>query len=500
MNLKVKVIDRGQSVYFIGEAIAYLINDSWNDFSFRTLFNLVVFDKDGEKFDIGNVKIGFLGQTEEQHTSDYLNKKGVKFFSLGQDVDYYKKIYKLPIELRNSVLNKFSDVVNDDALFNKVNTSTVYIRSLSRYVSNSIVTAQFKRVLDGKPPLTEFDFSFIVEQASGEKIDFHVSPDSIPASNIHVMIGRNGSGKTTIIKKMIDSLRNINNTRKFFIDCNNWNTPINIDYFSRGVFVSFSAFDTFKPSEEFEYEFKVDYIGLRNTDSEQLKGKEQLSKDFIESLKYCLTYNEARLRWNKAINYLEVDENFTDISRIKVLEDDFNLEEVCKYAQHLFMRLSSGHAIVLLTMTKLIVSVSDKTIVLIDEPETHLHPPLLSAFICALSDLLIDRNGIAIVATHSPVVIQETPKYCVWNISKYGDAQKFERLNLETYGENVGVLTREVFGLEAKESGFHKALKSEVESEKSYNEILELHKGQIGFEGRSILKVMTYNRNKKSRS
>lgn len=60
-----------------------------------------------------------------------------------------------------------------------------------------------------------------------------------------------------------------------------------------------------------------------------------------------------------------------------------------------------------------------KTLVLIDEPESHLHPPLLSAFIRALSDLLLDRNGLSIIATHSPVVLQEVPKRCVWKINRF---------------------------------------------------------------------------------
>lgn len=45
-----------------------------------------------------------------------------------------------------------------------------------------------------------------------------------------------------------------------------------------------------------------------------------------------------------------------------------------------------------------------------DEPEEHLHPPLVAAFIRALSNLLTYRNGVGIVATHSPVIVQEVPK------------------------------------------------------------------------------------------
>jgi len=38
-------------------------------------------------------------------------------------------------------------------------------------------------------------------------------------------------------------------------------------------------------------------------------------------------------------------------------------------------RMSSGHAVVLLTITRLVATVEEKTLVLLDEPESHLHPP-----------------------------------------------------------------------------------------------------------------------------
>jgi predicted ATP-dependent endonuclease of OLD family len=82
-------------------------------------------------------------------------------------------------------------------------------------------------------------------------------------------------------------------------------------------------------------------------------------------------------------------------------------------ARELFGALSTGHKIVLLTITRLVETVDERSIVLFDEPEAHLHPPLLSALIRALSELLISRNGVAIVATHSPVVLQEVPRTCV---------------------------------------------------------------------------------------
>ena len=99
-----------------------------------------------------------------------------------------------------------------------------------------------------------------------------------------------------------------------------------------------------------------------------------------------------------------------DLCELNNIKDQ---QEFSQRAEALLKRMSSGHAIVLLTVTKLVETVEEKTLVLLDEPESHLHPPLLSAFTLALSDLLVNRNGVVIIATHSPVVLQEVPKSCV---------------------------------------------------------------------------------------
>jgi predicted ATP-dependent endonuclease of OLD family len=78
-------------------------------------------------------------------------------------------------------------------------------------------------------------------------------------------------------------------------------------------------------------------------------------------------------------------------------------------------------------MTRLIELVDERTLILLDEPESHLHPPLLSAFIRALSDLLVKRNGVAVIATHSPVVLQEVPKSCAWKLRRSGRVALAER-------------------------------------------------------------------------
>jgi predicted ATP-dependent endonuclease of OLD family len=147
-----------------------------------------------------------------------------------------------------------------------------------------------------------------------------------------------------------------------------------------------------------------------------------------------------------------------------------------------------------LTITKLVETVEDRSLVLLDEPEAHLHPPLLSAFIRALSDLLTNRNGVAIIATHSPVVLQEVPADCAWIIRRNGRIVQAERPQVETFGENVGVLTREVFSLEVTDSGFHKLLRDSLSDLDSFEEVLERFDNKLGGEARALIRAILVNR------
>ena len=186
------------------------------------------------------------------------------------------------------------------------------------------------------------------------------------------------------------------------------------------------------------------------------------------------------------------------ISEIKKNSDNTNgvtMQNMRQPAMDLFRKLSSGHAIILLTITKIFEKIEEKTLVLLDEPESHLHPPLLSSFMRALSDLLIKKNAVAIIATHSPVVLQEVPKSCVWRLSRFGLEAKAERFDIETFGETIGTLTKEIFGLEVNKSGFYAMLDNSIKKDgASYDSIMKEYDNQLGSEARLLVRALLNNR------
>ncbi|HCE2702331.1 AAA family ATPase [Vibrio alginolyticus] len=500
---------------------AFLTIDHWNDYSFVTMFYLTVYDEKGIKHDIGNVKIAFKGQTTEISTHTTLRKQfsvlGDQYFSLGSDVNYYKKLNQLSTALKEAILKSLEDIVYKPEKIKVIEDEDVLNTSLFRGITLSDVHGQFSRVLAGLAELSDFDFNFVRNNLEGLcdlKIPFKVKVGSIPSTNIHAFIGRNGCGKTTILNGMINAIANPNDGNCYFTEDNSFfESRIPNGYFRSLISVSFSAFDPFTPPQEQTDPAKGTkyfYIGLKNRgNNDELNSLEDLRKDFVSALIGCLRNEDKKTIWLEAINKLSSDQNFENMG-LSILNTRYqNLKQSYPSAQvdsehfnvlfyndiHNYLRrMSSGHAIVLFTITRLVDTVGEKSLVLLDEPEGHLHPPLLSAFLRTLSDLLYIKNGVAIIATHSPVVLQEIPKSCVWKVIRSREVISTERPEIETFGENLGVLTREVFALEVANSGYHSLLTKSVDSGASYEDILAEYKGQIGLEGRTVLKAMVLNR------
>ncbi|RSV17308.1 ATP-binding protein [Sphingomonas sp. ABOLG] len=495
---------------------AYLIPDNWDDwFSFRTMFTLMVIDEAGVRHQIGSVKIGRVGLQPGDRVQPGYRAPEVPaefddlppgFFSLGQGEDYYESVNRLSDEQRRRVLVGLRDCAQDLALFRSVQTEPSMARSLLRSVSAASVTGRLHRLTRGEVELTRFSFRYTLppSQAPGGALvqpptmTFEVMPHAEPPTNVHVLIGRNGVGKTRAMRGLVNALLN---RRDGVADAGG---EVAFDAARAGegefaslVLVSFSAFDDFAVVPAPADPVPIEQVGLREATSDAesrrgLKVGKDLAVDFRKSLERCRT-GLRRARWREAVAILEADDLFAEAEVGELLGAEGPDWQAA--AERRFDLLSSGHAIVLLTITRLVELVDERTLVLIDEPEGHLHPPLLSAFIRSLSRLLVARNGVAVVATHSPVVLQEVPRSCAWKLRRAGRVSNVERPAIETFGENVGILTREVFSLEVTRTGFHRLLADAViERGLGYDQVVALYGGQLGAEARAIVRALVLQR------
>ncbi len=301
--------------------------------------------------------------------------------------------------------------------------------SLLRSVTRSTLDEQFRRIARGGARLTHYSFAYDAPPVGRSRkpaisFTFEVVPESQPPSNVHVIIGRNGVGKTHFLNGMARAVlaQSDETTHGTF---RHLESEASYTSFASLVSVTFSAFDPFEPlsaDQNKKSPVRLSYIGLKrppNGDDKAAlpKTPQMLGAEFSKSAAICRK-GERAARWARALRMLESDPIFRDAQVAAMAPADDEEASESNTVPGLFSRLSSGHKIVLLTITRLVETVAERTLVLLDEPEAHLHPPLLSAFVRALSELLIDRNGVAIIATHSPVVVQEVPKRCVWKVRR----------------------------------------------------------------------------------
>lgn len=489
----------------------FLVPQAWNDwYKFQTGYLMYVRDDTGILHEPGSVKIGRKGLQPGPEVKENVRRPTLDdefdvldpdHFSLGQGENFYETLNQLNLDFKDSILRGLRDCAFDLTIFNENLNEEVMSESLLRAYSTETVQRRLNRLAHGNPKLTRFNFDYTmpvgITGVEPPTLGFSVVPFSRPPTNVHVLIGRNSVGKTRCMQGLaraaLGDPAKLDSTGTLRIrDEAAWT-------FSSVVMVAFSAFDTFHLPANIPSGTRATLVGLRanpeNAADLSVKTSEQLAADFVESLSNCKRGLKAQ-RWLNAITSLSADPLFEEANAAAVFSGaDVSLEQWSATAMRWFEELSSGHKVVLLTLTRLVDLVEEKTLVLLDEPEGHLHPPLLSAFIRALAELLINRNGVAIVATHSPVVLQEVPKSCAWVLERSGRVATADRPNVETFGENVGTLTREVFKFEVTKTGFHQLVQKAIETQQlSYDSVLDHFDDQLGMEARAIARSLVAER------
>lgn len=460
----------------------YLVSDNWDDFGYKTYYFLYYFDGKN-KTDIGGVKIATKSGVRNTPLMDLLSGDTSNYFSLGQSKDFYLNLNTLEKVKKQFILKRLNDIANNLELFEEVKNLEITTTSLLRDISTVTVTGQFNRIINNGAELTDYEFKF-KRNEDDLTLEFQITPFTMPPSNIHAIIGSNGVGKTTILKQMITALIERNDNFRFINELKD-DQPI----FANVIFVSFSAFDIggyYRDIKNENNENFYSYIGLKEEKEKKVitKDIDSLSGEFLSSIRNIIKEQSIFEKWKEVIDILEAEATLKQFDLKNI--DKINTVE----KRELFLSLSSGHKIIILTLTRLIEKVNEKSLVLIDEPETHLHPPLLAAFMNAISKILIQQNGVCILATHSPVVMQELNRACVSVIKRGHEKISVKRPDIDTYGENVGTLTREVFRLEVTNTGFYRVLTECVNEGKDYSEILDEFVDALGLEARTILRTL----------
>ncbi|MFJ5332260.1 MULTISPECIES: AAA family ATPase [Pectobacterium] len=448
--------------------------DSWDDYNFKTLYHLCLIKKNGDQKALGSVKILQRDVRSTQLPKDFPELSD-EFVSLGQDTDYYKNMLLHLPKTHRTVLEKLNDVVMKPQLLEEVETSSGFRNSLIRFNDAKICLRDGLSILSGIKRQKGYSFTYMGNIPGAEidvNIDVDLNPEDPVPGRILAIIGRNGVGKTQFMAKLARDLATTQRvSREKVKQVESAFTPAR-PLFSRVIALSFSAFDRFQRPEPQKF-FSYIYCGVRD-DSGGLS-RRALESRHVQYLRRIKEQDRENLWQTHVAKVMGIAKRSVSI--------DQTIEELDNGQTP---SMSSGQSILAYFISATIAYLKDESLVLFDEPEIHLHPNAVALLMQTLQALLEEYNAYAIIATHSPVVIQEVPRKRVIRFEREGNITSAHPLATESFGENIAQLTRQVFET-VEISNFYKATFKELAKTKTFDQVSALFDDQLSLHATAYL-------------
>ncbi|MEA9585969.1 AAA family ATPase [Xanthomonas sp. WHRI 10064A] len=471
-ELSFVVLSKGASVPSAPRPLFVLRTDAWDDFGHRVQFHLTHRDAKGLETRLGSVKVlqrtsadgeAFeVAETTKLPTS--FSTIDERFVSLGQDDEYYKGLHKLMGKRAADVLRALRDIAFLPAFAADFEPTSAFRNAMMRENGAHRARRFGQAWATGQEVTEKLNFTYIgtIEGADADveaKFAFN-SLDPVPGRVVGI-IGRNAVGKTQFLASLGADLAQIARSSAETLSAREDRFPKGRPLFTRIIAISYSAFDRFKRPQP-DHSSSYVYCGIRNE-------KGGLSRpSLIQAYRGNLQRIRDRGVQSKWTRYMKAVLGDLDEQLTASLEAEIQSAATKDNALSL---LSSGQSILAHFVTALLAWIQPNSLVLFDEPETHLHPNAVANLVLIMSDILEDFNSYAVVATHSPVVIQEIPAKRVLVFQRVGNVTTAEPLLLESFGESVTELTRHVFETDEVKSVYRRTLR-DLSDEESAEEVM----------------------------
>lgn len=444
-------------------------NYGWNDFSIKSSFHLFYYNDKNQPINIGSTKIIY---NDEESPVDFLADNFLvldnNFCSLGQEDEYY-------LNLKEELGGNFHSVLyalRDTSFFPEIQdnfiTLSSFKNSLIRFDNAERLLREAPYKIYGYDLNNLYSFKYNFKPAYSENsidIEFDFNSDSPLPNRIYALTGRNGTGKTQLITSLPKMIAH--KKEDAFIP----RAPL----FSKIIAVSYSVFDRFdipKKTSTFNY----CYCGIRKENSDQFSEKELVIR-FNDSCRLIETLGRIN-KWRKILKTF-INEDLIDCFLIERDEEEYDhprnmyKADMKGFAQ-IKNKLSSGQAIILYIITEIVANIRYDSLLLYDEPETHLHPNAITQLMNTVYELVDEFQSYCIIATHSPLVVRELFSKNVYVIDREDSFISVRRIPMESFGENLSVLTEEIFGNKGIPKQYKKILQNLVDDGNSYEEIVSL--------------------------
>ena len=421
-----------------------LAADTWDDFGVSSLFRLFYYPNGSQSLQAGKVKI--ITRTKEGEdpskaiTTNYLKDSFTDlnndFCSLGQEVKYYQEIKRFFPDSYRSILWALKDCAIFTDIEEQFEQDYSFKRSLLRENEAERLLRDAKFIVEGIEVQNREHFTYHFQTPFSEDetlLEVSFNSKAILPSRLFAVVGKNGVGKTQMISNLPIDLSQ--KKQEFF--------EPQLPLFSKIISVSTSLYDNCKYPEK-SNEFNYEYIGLTVKDGEN---RRIITNDELNSkLKVACKLINAKGRARSLRDILAKILPTVIIDSLFFHESDEKSSLNINYLKEARQKLSSGESTLLYLLTCIVATLRYDTLLLFDEPETHLHPNAITTLISALYKLLEEFQSFAFVVTHSPLVIREIKSSHVCIMERFENKSVIRKVQQETLGANISVLVDEIFG------------------------------------------------------
>lgn len=473
-------------------------HDSWNDYGRNFFAKLHLQPIEGDPLDL-HMRMMFQGHRKSEHVfADLLSSFGdvfdidqieIPFVSLLTEVNHYRQVIEaLGFEVGVSALRKINDATvartegTNQQLLDLISDEEFHIGALR---SSGAYDALRRGGRYFRPDIPEIvddaatDFIFTARLPSADnpyEVPFVFNRDGIFRDRASILIGRNGVGKTQLLKSIVDGLHSDHSDE--------FEPPSFLPAFRPSRVLVFSSVptDPFPVSIgawhgiDYEY-FAINASVDEGTDpllaalvacwkSEDRYGfGESRDKSRMDVIQDALV--PMALWWRLHLplrarrtgddlphviepdgqSYFPIGRRLNELNSIRLIQQiDWSRPAIVLNSQMEPRRLSSGEYAMLRFAAQASAAIEQGSLLLLDEPETHLHPNFVSDLMEILDNLLQSTKSVAIIATHSSYVVREAPRDRV-NVLTLDDREiRIDTPRMQTFGATIDSISQFVFG------------------------------------------------------
>lgn len=439
--------------------LVVIVRDGWNDYSYQTMCSLHVYLRpEGQAITLGNCRIMYKDQEKwhwglENYNHGF-NKLPSNFCSLGIETSFYEKInIHLGVDNGIEFLESLRDAAWLPQVWRRFENDTCFRASLMRDKSEATKTRDVVPTLFGKKNQKKvFRFVYSVALPGAQnliQVPFDFRRTSFLPHRIALLVGRNGAGKTQILSNLAIALTGVmsNHDDNSDLSLNKLLAAGQVKptpSIYRVVAVSFNAFDSFEilPENE-DGDIKYSYCGIRMPNGTILSADDQISKIVF------------------AVGALD-DEKHELLIQLINGTLDLQISGKEELTEGFYKKLSAGQRIVVNIISHVMARIEIGSLLLIDEPETHLHPQLATSLISALADLLTKFKSFAVIATHSPLIAQQVPSSMVTVVDRNNGCVEVFMPDIECFGENLSEISSALYETKEYERDYKVTLDTEI--------------------------------------